>query len=43
MKQVGDLKKGVNPLSISQLRFDTKDAEIALKAGLMSGILALAV
>ncbi|CAM0882436.1 unnamed protein product [Alopecurus aequalis] len=39
---VGDLKKGINPISISKLAFDTKDLEIAMKAGLLSGILALA-
>lgn len=43
MQQVGDLKKGLNPLSISQLTFEAKHVEIAVKAGLMSGILALAV
>uniref|UniRef100_A0ACD5VQC0 Uncharacterized protein n=1 Tax=Avena sativa TaxID=4498 RepID=A0ACD5VQC0_AVESA len=39
---VGGLNKGINPISISQLKFDAKNAEVALKAGLLSGILALA-
>ncbi|KAE8793931.1 putative sulfate transporter 3.5 [Hordeum vulgare] len=39
---VGDLKKGINPISISQLKFDGKHVGIAVKAGLLSGILALA-
>lgn len=39
---VGDLKKGLNPLSISQLTFEAKHVKTAVKAGLLSGILALA-
>ncbi|CDJ26292.1 hypothetical protein CFC21_042175 [Triticum aestivum] len=39
---VGDLKKGINPISISQLRFESKHVGIVVKAGLLSGILALA-
>ncbi|XP_062206706.1 probable sulfate transporter 3.5 [Phragmites australis] len=39
---VGDLKKGINPLSISQLTFQDKHVKTAVKAGLLSGILALA-
>ncbi|XP_062219854.1 probable sulfate transporter 3.5 [Phragmites australis] len=39
---VGDLKKGINPLSISQLTFHGKNVKTAVKAGLLSGILALA-
>lgn len=41
--QVGDLKKGINPLSISQLTFTDKHVNTAMKAGFLSGILALAV
>ena len=41
--QVGDLKKGINPLSISQLTFTDKHVNTAVKAGFLSGILALAV
>ncbi|CAL4947744.1 unnamed protein product [Urochloa decumbens] len=39
---VGDLKKGINPLSISQLTFTDKHVNLAVKAGFFSGILALA-
>ncbi|GJN17857.1 hypothetical protein PR202_gb04960 [Eleusine coracana subsp. coracana] len=39
---VGDLKKGINPLSISLLTFHEKHINAAVKAGLLSGILALA-
>ncbi|CAO1945790.1 unnamed protein product [Urochloa humidicola] len=39
---VGDLKKGINPLSISQLTFTDKHVNLAVKAGFLSGILALA-
>lgn len=39
---VGDLKKGLNPLSISQLTFEAKHVKTAVKAGLLSGILAMA-
>uniref|UniRef100_A0A804NE65 STAS domain-containing protein n=1 Tax=Zea mays TaxID=4577 RepID=A0A804NE65_MAIZE len=39
---VGDLKKGINPLSISQLTFTDKHVNTAMKAGFLSGILALA-
>lgn len=39
---VGDLKKGINPLSISQLTFTDKHVNTAVKAGFLSGILALA-
>ncbi|KAL5228505.1 hypothetical protein ABZP36_016770 [Zizania latifolia] len=39
---VGDLKKGLNPLSISQLTFESRHMKTAVKAGLLSGILALA-
>ncbi|CAO2178467.1 unnamed protein product [Urochloa humidicola] len=39
---VGDLKKGINPLSVSQLTFTDKHVNLAVKAGFLSGILALA-
>ncbi|KAL6845047.1 hypothetical protein ACP4OV_024542 [Aristida adscensionis] len=39
---VGDLKKGINPVSISHLTFSEKHLKTTLKAGLLSGILALA-
>ncbi|KAJ1285153.1 hypothetical protein BS78_03G258000 [Paspalum vaginatum] len=39
---VGDLKKGINPLSISQLTFSEKHVNTAVKAGFLSAILALA-
>ncbi|KAL5222711.1 hypothetical protein ABZP36_027424 [Zizania latifolia] len=39
---VGSLKKGLNPLSITQLTFESKHMKTAVKAGLLSGILALA-
>ncbi|PUZ55026.1 hypothetical protein GQ55_5G179500 [Panicum hallii var. hallii] len=39
---VGDLKKGINPLSISQLTFTDNHVKTAVKAGFLSGILALA-
>jgi len=39
---VGDLKKGINPLSISQLTFTGKHVNTAVKAGFLSAILALA-
>ncbi|CAN6299488.1 unnamed protein product [Urochloa humidicola] len=39
----GDLRKGINPLSISQLTFMDKHVNLAVKAGFLSRILALAV
>jgi sulfate transporter 3 len=41
--QVGNLNKGINPLSIAQLTFQSRHMKTAVKAGLLSGILALAV
>ncbi|CAN6215961.1 unnamed protein product [Urochloa humidicola] len=38
----GDLRKGINPLSISQLTFMDKHVNLAVKAGFLSRILALA-
>uniref|UniRef100_A0A0E0N1R6 STAS domain-containing protein n=1 Tax=Oryza rufipogon TaxID=4529 RepID=A0A0E0N1R6_ORYRU len=39
---VGNLNKGINPLSIAQLTFQSRHMKTAVKAGLLSGILALA-
>ncbi|KAJ1689451.1 hypothetical protein LUZ63_013606 [Rhynchospora breviuscula] len=39
---VGELKKGINPLSIAHLTFKGKHLSVALKAGVLSGFLALA-
>ncbi|KAG0459536.1 hypothetical protein HPP92_022664 [Vanilla planifolia] len=39
---VGHLKKGLNPVSISQLQFKSPYISVALKAGLISGFVALA-
>ncbi|KAI0513398.1 hypothetical protein KFK09_009418 [Dendrobium nobile] len=39
---VGDLKKGLNPISISQLQLKSPYISVALKAGLISGFIALA-
>ncbi|KAK4791009.1 hypothetical protein SAY86_031422 [Trapa natans] len=39
---VGHLKKGLNPLSIQSLNFDSEYLPVTLKAGIMSGFLALA-
>ncbi|OAY84870.1 Sulfate transporter 3.1 [Ananas comosus] len=39
---VGDLKKGLNPISISDLNFQSRHLTTAIKAGLLSGFLALA-
>lgn len=41
--QVGHLKKGLNPPSIQDLNFDPQYLPLTLKAGIVSGILALAV
>ncbi|KAJ6813541.1 putative sulfate transporter 3.5 [Iris pallida] len=39
---VGDLKKGVNPITIGQLQFKSEHFGVALKAGLIAGFIALA-
>ncbi|KAF3328405.1 sulfate transporter 3.5 [Carex littledalei] len=39
---VGELKKGLNPISIGHLTFQGKHLSVALKAGVLSGFLALA-
>lgn len=41
--QIGDLKKGLNPLSVSDLVFTSPYMSTALKTGLITGIIALAV
>ncbi|KAK8930955.1 putative sulfate transporter 3.5 [Platanthera zijinensis] len=40
--EVGDLKKGLNPITISHLQFKTPYVSVAIKAGLITGIIALA-
>ncbi|RWW73554.1 hypothetical protein BHE74_00018575 [Ensete ventricosum] len=40
---VGPLKKGLNPISITHLKFQSKYLSVLLKAGLVSGFLALSV
>ncbi|MQM12289.1 hypothetical protein Taro_045207, partial [Colocasia esculenta] len=42
MITVGPLKKGLNPLSIGQLNFESKYLKTTLRAGVITGILALA-
>ncbi|KAF5742955.1 Sulfate transporter 3 5 isoform 1 [Tripterygium wilfordii] len=39
---VGDLKKGLNPISIQFLNFDPKYLSVTVQAGLISGMVALA-
>ncbi|EEF47039.1 probable sulfate transporter 3.5 [Ricinus communis] len=39
---VGDLRKGLNPLSIKYLNFDSKYLPQTIKAGLITGLIALA-
>uniref|UniRef100_A0A0D9V2I3 STAS domain-containing protein n=1 Tax=Leersia perrieri TaxID=77586 RepID=A0A0D9V2I3_9ORYZ len=39
---VGTLKRGINPSSISQLKFQSEYVGVAMKAGFVSGMLALA-
>ncbi|XP_020699282.1 sulfate transporter 3.1 isoform X2 [Dendrobium catenatum] len=41
-REVGDLKKGLNPISISQLQLKSPYISVAMKAGLISGFIALA-
>jgi sulfate transporter 3 len=40
---VGELKKGINPSSINLLNFDSKYLPTVIKAGLVTGLIALAV
>ncbi|KAF3441935.1 hypothetical protein FNV43_RR15851 [Rhamnella rubrinervis] len=39
---VGDLKKGINPSSIEKLTFDSKYLTAVIKAGIVTGLIALA-
>ncbi|KAL7239849.1 hypothetical protein ACSBR2_005671 [Camellia fascicularis] len=39
---VGDLKKGINPISLTNLNFDSKYISAALKAGIITAMVALA-
>lgn len=41
--QVGELKKGINPLSIQKLNFDPKYIYAPIKAGVITAMIALAV
>lgn len=41
--QIGELKKGLNPLSFSSLTFDDKYLMISIKTGIIIGIISLAV
>lgn len=43
MFQVGHLKKGINPISIKDLNFESKYLPATIKAGLITGLVALAV
>ena len=43
LSQVGDLKKGLNPLSMGHLNFESKYLTAVVKTGIITGILALAV
>jgi sulfate transporter 3 len=40
---VGELKKGINPPSINLLNFDSKYLPTVIKAGVVTGLVALAV
>ncbi|XP_062090744.1 probable sulfate transporter 3.5 [Humulus lupulus] len=42
IQTVGDLKKGINPISIHYLNFDSKYLPAVLKAGIVTGFVALA-
>lgn len=41
--QIGELKKGINPASIMDLNFDSRYLSGAIKTGIVTGIIALAV
>lgn len=41
--QIGDLKKGLNPLSITDLVFVPPHLTTAIKTGIITGVIALAV
>lgn len=42
-KQIGELKKGLNPISIMDLAFGSQYLSTALKTGIVTGVIALAV
>lgn len=42
-KQIGHLKKGLNPISITHLAFGGENMSTALKTGIVTGVIALAV
>ncbi|KAH7511891.1 hypothetical protein FEM48_Zijuj12G0031100 [Ziziphus jujuba var. spinosa] len=42
IQTVGDLKKGINPSSIQNLTFDSKYITAVIKAGIVTGLIALA-
>ena len=41
--QIGHLKKGINPLSVSELAFGSSHLSSAIKTGIITGIISLAV
>jgi sulfate transporter 3 len=41
--QIGHLKKGLNPLSVSELSFGSPFLMAAMKTGIITGIIGLAV
>lgn len=41
--QIGELKKGLNPPSIMNLQFGSQHLTLALKTGIVTGVIALAV
>lgn len=42
-KQIGQLKKGLNPLSVMDLAFGSQYLSTAIKTGIITGVIALAV
>lgn len=41
--QIGHLKKGLNPPSVSELAFGSEYLPLAIKTGIITGVIALAV
>lgn len=41
--QIGHLKKGLNPVSVGELAFGSPHMSLALKTGIVVGIIGLAV
>ena len=41
--QIGHLKKGINPASFMDLNFDSRYLPIAIKTGIITGIISMAV